>query len=81
MRGAGRSFCGGGDVKAALCAAICGADSWTDATKTVQLFHMALTYLVGGELSTQVLTRISDGATLTRTFSYAAGQLAAVTRS
>lgn len=44
---------------------------WTDGTKTVALFTVALTYDGGtGLLTSRVVTRVSDGATLTKTYSY-----------
>jgi hypothetical protein len=57
-----------------------GIDIYVDNTKTVQLFSKVLTY-VGKNLTKTVLTRTSDGATLTKDFVYAGKDLTSVTVS
>jgi hypothetical protein len=46
-----------------------GVNVYEDNTKTVQLFNKILAY-TGSRLTQTVLTRISDGATLTKDFVY-----------
>ena len=53
------------------------ADIYVDATKIVKLFNKVLSY-TGNTLTTTVLTRISDSATLTKTFTYAGNKLASI---
>jgi hypothetical protein len=43
---------------------------WTDSGKTTKLFNKDLTYNVSKQLIETELTRISDSATLTSTFTY-----------
>lgn len=46
-------------------------------SKITKLFNKALTY-ASGQLSQSILTRITDGATLTKDFTYSSGQLISV---
>ncbi len=55
-------------------------DIYTDNTKAVQLFDKTFTY-VGKNLTQTVLTRTSDGATLTKDFVYSGKDLTNVTVS
>jgi hypothetical protein len=53
---------------------------WDSPSMTTQLFTKNMTYT--GSLVTQVvLTRISDGATLTKNIAYSGSQVSTVTRS
>jgi hypothetical protein len=45
-------------------------DIYEDDTKTIKLFNLVLSYDVNGVLEQTVLTRISDGSTLTKDFEY-----------
>ena len=49
---------------------------WTDDTMTERVFEETATY-VAGKLTQSVLTRFSDGAVMTRTYTWAAGKLVA----
>jgi len=49
-------------------------DVWEDNTMTVKLFNIVLSYS-GNQLTSQVITRISDAATLTKTYSYTGNRL------
>jgi hypothetical protein len=53
-------------------------DSYVDSSKVTKLFNKHLTYDVSGNLTTVVTTRTSDSATLTKTFTYASGDLVSV---
>lgn len=48
-------------------------DVYTDPTKTTKLFALVYTYNGSGDVSSIVTTRISDSATMTRTFTYSGG--------
>jgi len=50
---------------------------WTDNTLTTKLFSRTFSY-TGSRLDSDVVTRISDGVTLTRTYSYTGSKLTSV---
>lgn len=52
-------------------------DIYVDSSMTVKLFSKELTY-TGNDLSSIIITRISDGAAITRTFVYSGGYLIGV---
>ena len=54
-----------------------GVDIYTDNTKTVTLFSKSLTYS-DNKLTQSNLTRISDGATLTKVFNYSGSSLISI---
>lgn len=54
------------------------AGVWTTAAKIEKLFGKTLTY-AGNKLTQTLLTRVSDGATLTKTFAYTGNQLTSTT--
>jgi len=49
-------------------------DVWTDSGLTTKLFSRAFTY-TGSKLTSDVVTRISDGATVTRAYTYTGNKL------
>jgi hypothetical protein len=53
---------------------------WDAPGKTLQLFSKTLAY-TGARLTSTVLTRISDGATLTSTYAYTGANLTSITRT
>lgn len=55
-------------------------DIWETAAKLVKLFGKAFTYN-SGDLTKIVLTRVSDGATLTKDFTYSDGALSTMTQT
>jgi hypothetical protein len=55
-------------------------DIWTSPQKGAKLFNKTYAY-VDGTLTTSVLTRISDAATITSTYGYAGGSLTSITRT
>ena len=57
-----------------------GIDIYEDDTKAIALFSKTLTY-VDNKLSQTDLTRISDSATLTKTFAYVGANLTSITLS
>lgn len=52
---------------------------YADNTKTIQLFSLELSY-TNSQLTQSVLTRISDGATLTKTLVYNGSELSTITK-
>lgn len=53
---------------------------YTDNTEIVQLFNKALSY-TGNNLVQVVLTRVADGATVTKTLAYTGNNLTSITRT
>jgi len=53
-------------------------DIYDSSAKALLIFHKDLVYDGNGYLISSVLTRVSDGATLTKTYTYAGADLASV---